>query len=77
METLSEYKARTGISYSHIARLCGVVPATISQIAAGPHTPSFDLAVKIEEATNGHVSRHTWFPPQPREIEITIGGLSA
>lgn len=73
---LSDYKRRFGATYTHIAQKCNVSPATISQVAAGSHTPSFKLAVAIEEATGGRVSRTNWFPPPLAVITITIGATS-
>lgn len=63
--TLKEYHTTTGVTYAHIARLCGVSGAAVSQIANGYVTPTFGLAVKIEKATGGHVGRDNWYPSQP------------
>jgi len=71
--TLQEYRTRFGVSYSHISRLCNVTQAAISLIANDKLKPSFDLAVKIEAATSGHVGRDIWYPPRPAPISITIG----
>jgi DNA-binding transcriptional regulator YdaS (Cro superfamily) len=72
---LSTYKRTTGTTYSHIARICGVTSAMISQVAAGSH-PSFELALKIEKATNGSVGRENWFPSRSPVASIVIKGAS-
>jgi DNA-binding transcriptional regulator YdaS (Cro superfamily) len=74
--TLFEYRRVYGISYARIGKWCGVSPASISQIAAGIQKPTFDLALKIEHATDGRVLRDNWYPPRPADITITIGGIS-
>ena len=74
---LSDYKRVTGITYSEIASRCGVTAAMISLVASGAKTPSFDLAVKIEHATGGIVTRENWYAHRPAEIMISIGGVSA
>jgi len=73
---LEKYCKETGISYAHIARLCGVSSATISLIAGDNHVPRFELALKIEIATHGLVGRENWFPPRPAQVSITIGATS-
>lgn len=73
---LATYKRKTGINYSHIAFVCDVTTAMISEIAAGRKTPSFSLAVKIEKATGGCVPRDNWYPPRPADITITVGAIS-
>ena len=40
-----------------LADLLGVTPACISQIIGGSRRPSPDLALKIEQATDGQVTR--------------------
>jgi transcriptional regulator with XRE-family HTH domain len=74
---LRRYKYLFRISYSSIARQCGCSPEMISLIASGKTSPSFDLAVRIERATLGHVRRDNWFPPRPPDISIIITGISA
>jgi DNA-binding transcriptional regulator YdaS (Cro superfamily) len=73
--TLIEYRKTLGITYAHIGRLCGVSGANIHGIAKGIHKPSFEVALKIEAATHGLVSRENWYPSNPY-VTITIGSLS-
>jgi hypothetical protein len=70
--TLAEYKAQFGVSYRHISRVCDCHPKYMERIGRGEIKPSFDLAVKIEHATNGHVPRDNWYPPRP----INMDGVS-
>jgi transcriptional regulator with XRE-family HTH domain len=70
---LEEYRRATGVSYTHIAKVCGVSPAAISLIAGGYQKPGFDLALRIETATNNGVGRENWYPPRPAPISITVG----
>ena len=58
--TLKEYKKRFGVTYVHIAYLCGVQPVTIRNIASGHSRPSKRLASIIHEVTGGHVSNEQW-----------------
>lgn len=71
--TLSDYQKQFGVSYSHIARHCGCTQSAISQIANGSLKPSYNLAILIETATNGHVSRENWFPNKASPVSIIIG----
>lgn len=53
------------------ARLIGVVPAYLSQIRSGIRTPSPQLALLIERATNGAVSRQDLRPDvYPEEFAL-------
>jgi hypothetical protein len=64
--TLKRYREQFGVSYKAIAALCRCSAARIIQIANSYDRggkPSFDLAVLIEKATGGHVSRENWYPP--------------
>ena len=74
--TLEQYRKSTGVSYTYIAGKCDCSITMISETAAGRNTPSFELALKIEAATNGQVSRENWYPSRPPEISITIGATS-
>ena len=71
---LKTYRATFNVTYGEIAELCGCGLPTISRIAHKTLIPSFDLARKIESATNGCVGLDNWFPPRP--ISIVIGNLS-
>jgi hypothetical protein len=73
---LSEYRKRFRVLYKDIARGCDCTPEMISLVATGKSVPSFDLAVKIEKATNNLVPRDNWYPPRPPDITITIGATS-
>ncbi len=65
--TLEEYVSQNiekglEISYSSIARDIPCAAAYISMIARGKRRPSYDMARRIEQATNGEVSRFNWYP---------------
>jgi len=74
---LFEYRNRFRVTYSAIAEQCGCGVPTISRIASGSLSPSFELALKIELATDGHVGRENWYPSRPFEITFSVGGVSA
>ena len=59
---LNEYQAVTGATWAHLARQCGCGRQMIAKIARGDVRPSFELAIKIEEATFGQVLRDNWYP---------------
>lgn len=71
--TLTEYRESFGVSFAFIARACGVSSNAIGQVSSGKLKPSFDLAVKIENATQGRVARDNWYPPRRADVSITIG----
>lgn len=76
---LTEYQKRCGVTYRKIARLCGCYPRLIDRIAREEVQPSFKLAMKIEDATNGFVSHENWYPRRrsPFIASVTIYGVSA
>jgi len=53
--TLHQYRARYGVSFAHLGRICGVSPVTMRNIASGFARPSEDLAARIEIHTDGLV----------------------
>jgi DNA-binding XRE family transcriptional regulator len=53
--TLHQYRARYGVTYTHLARLCEVSPVTMRNIASGFARPSEELAARIEIHTGGLV----------------------
>lgn len=71
--TLAEYRKVCGVSFTFIARKCGCSIAAISQIASNKMKPTFELAIKIEAATGGNVSREIWYPSKPAQASIMIG----
>lgn len=50
------------VSYSSIAELVPCTPAYISMVANGKRRPSYFIARRIEQATNGEVKRTNWYP---------------
>lgn len=65
--TLSEYvsqKQSEGleISYSSIAKEIPCSRMYISMVANGQRRPTYDMARRIEQVTNGEVSRFNWYP---------------
>ena len=49
-------------SYSAIAREIPCHVSYIEKIANGKRRPSYDMARRIEQVTNGRVSRYNWYP---------------
>lgn len=47
------------------AALVGINPAYLSQILSGRKTPSLSLMCRIEQATDGTVTRMHWEPRSP------------
>lgn len=76
---LPEYKRRFGVQYKFIAEKCGCTPEMISMVATGKIKPSFDLAAKIEMATNGYVSHENWYQPPFHYVtaSVVVNGVSA
>ena len=59
--TLKEYKLRTGVTYSEIARRCGKSPHYISAVANGLYRPNRRVARMIELATDSKVPLSQWY----------------
>jgi hypothetical protein len=59
--TLEQYKKQFKVSFSSIARQCDYSVSYFHGVATGKRRPNFDLALKIERATNGHVGRENWY----------------
>ena len=62
LKTLAEYIHEKRLIYPDIAAIVGCSPQYIGMIAKGLRTPSFIVAVRIERATLGEVSRENWYP---------------
>jgi len=69
---LPEYKDKFKVLYKDIARQCGCTPEMISLIATEQKRPSFELAIKIEEATNRWVSHENWYQRPAPTATITV-----
>lgn len=50
------------ISYSEIARKIPCHVSYISKIANGERIPSYEMARRIEQITDGAVKRDNWYP---------------
>jgi transcriptional regulator with XRE-family HTH domain len=59
--TLKEYKHKTGVPYSEIARKCGKSPKYMSDVAAGKYRPNPRIARMIELATSFNVPYSQWY----------------
>jgi plasmid maintenance system antidote protein VapI len=57
---LSAYLEREGVKPSQFAYRLGVEPSTITRLLSGERSCSLDMAIRIEEATDGEVA--------PREL---------
>jgi hypothetical protein len=57
---LAAYLAKTNTSYAEFARVVGADRARIQRCAKGERRPGLDLALAIEEATQGAVPASYW-----------------
>lgn len=67
--TINEYidrKRNRGeyVNYSTLAALIPCAPQYISMIANGKRQPGYAMARRIEQVTNGEVSRRNWYPDE-------------
>ena len=60
--TIKEYVMSKNINYSDLANLIPCTPQFVSMMANDKARPSFRMAKRIEEVTNGHVKKENWFP---------------
>ncbi len=65
MNQLRAYLAQNNIRQSALAETLGVSNGYMSQIINGDKRPSLDLAVKIEDVTDGAVTARSWVAPLP------------
>lgn len=63
MQTLSAYLA--GRKKADFADQIGVSAAQLSQYLSGYRRPGYELMLKIEAATGGAVTVHSWAHPTP------------
>lgn len=69
-DALKQWLELAGMSASAFSRL---IPCSVSlpgQWARGDATPSYRMACRVEQITDGMVPRTLWFPPGPK-IEST------
>lgn len=64
MSKLRTYLVDMGEKQGDFAKNIDISPAYLSQIMAGDRTPSLDLAVLIEDATDGAVPARWWVDRQ-------------
>ena len=57
---LTEYMSSNGISAAHLASQVGVTRQYIWALAKGTSLPRVDVAIRIEDATNGAVPVRSW-----------------
>lgn len=60
MSNLTAYLSRSEKTQAQFASELGVDQATVSKLCRLKLTPSLDLAVRIERATNGAVLASSW-----------------
>jgi transcriptional regulator with XRE-family HTH domain len=60
--TIKEYVIAKNITLTSIADLIPCTPQYISMISAGKSNPSYKMAKRIEEVTNGEVEKENWYP---------------
>lgn len=60
--TIKEYVAAKNITYSDLASLVPCTPQFISMLANDKANPSFRMAKRIEEITDGLVKKENWYP---------------
>jgi len=69
---LKWYCEKQKLRYKRLAELLGVTPSHVTQLINGKRRPSPELALKIEEVTQGAVTRMELLYPEDR-----IGGLDS
>ena len=58
--TLTEYLSDQSLKPTQFATSLGVEPSTIIRMVNGERRPSLDMALRIEEATEGKVTTRDW-----------------
>ena len=69
-EALARWCRGSGTTYSALARLIPCSVAYPAMIAKGTR-PSWTMACRIEEITNGDVSKDLWYPPREKIVGTT------
>jgi hypothetical protein len=64
-EGLGAWLRSQGVSYAAFARLVPCSIAYPGMVARGDARPSYRMACRIEELTQGAVPRTRWYPPGP------------
>ena len=67
--TLQQWLDATETSYSAFSRLLPCSVGYPRQLARGLARPSFEMALRIEQVTDGAVPRTLWFPPPIQQNE--------
>ncbi|WP_054304578.1 helix-turn-helix transcriptional regulator [Gemmobacter sp. LW-1] len=67
MKELGTYLKEVGVSQKAFADQLGVDPSVVSRFIARTARPGLELAVKIEDATEGVVTARSWVAPPPVE----------
>ncbi len=66
--TLSEWKDISGLTWSEIAQLVPCSKPYPSMVDRGKAHPSFKMACRFEEISNGLVKRTAWYPDPSKSI---------
>ena len=69
-DALARWCRGSGVTFSALARLIPCSVAYPAMIAKGTR-PSWSMACRIEEITNGDVSKDLWFPPRKKIVGTT------
>lgn len=67
--SLAEWLRASELSYSAFSRMLPCAVAYPRKLALGLARPSYELACRIEQVTDGAVPRTRWYPP-PTDKEI-------
>jgi transcriptional regulator with XRE-family HTH domain len=67
---IKAYRERHNISQPEFAKIIDVVQPVISYIERGDRTPKPDLAIAIEQATNGEIKAEWLVFPEKYQEEI-------
>lgn len=67
--SLQEWLNATETSYSAFSRMLPCSVGYPRQLALGLARPSYELACRIEQVTEGSVPRTRWYPPAEKTIE--------
>ena len=77
MNDLKRYLSNNDETQEQFAERVGVKQATISRILRGKAQPSPELAIKIQDATQGKVPWTGWSKYQPLYLRLSSDALSS
>ncbi len=70
MSKLRSYLKETGTRQAELAKRVGVSFGHMSALVNGDKTPGLELAVRIEDATEGRVPARSWVPAASPEQDV-------